>query len=133
MINSFVWLFFFLFFGGSGQEKSLLLGGKCSICCHMALVLACMHLCSIFNLRLLFKLSILFYNVFNLVFKRQTEKVNGTSITFFAIFLREQYTAGANFWIMFVCFTLVKCACFEYFVCKMCMFCIVFVNVIFLS
>ena len=37
----------------------MLVGGICSICCHMTLALACFHVLSIFNLRLV--LSILFY------------------------------------------------------------------------
>ena len=46
----------------------------------MAFVLACMHVYSTFNLQLF--LSILFfYNCFNLVLNRQTETVNGTSIS----------------------------------------------------
>ena len=59
--------------------STYIVGGICSLCCHMALVLAFMHLYSILNLRLL--LSILFYNFLNLVLKRQTEIVNGTSIS----------------------------------------------------
>ena len=35
----------------SGSEISILLGSMCSLCCHMALVSAFMHLYSIFNLR----------------------------------------------------------------------------------
>ena len=58
---------------------STLVGGMCSIYCHMALVLSFMNVYSIFNLRLL--LSILFYNVFNLALKRRTEIVNDTSMS----------------------------------------------------
>ena len=58
---------------------SNLVGGMCSIICHMALILAFMHLYCIFNLLLpmLFKTF-----VFNLVLKRQSETVNGTSISY---------------------------------------------------
>ena len=52
---------------------SILVGGMWSIYCHMVLVLAFMHLYSIFILRLF--LSILFYKFFNVVLKRQTETV----------------------------------------------------------
>ena len=59
---------------------STLVGGMCSICCHVALVLAFMYFYSIFNFHVC--LSILFlYNFVNLVLKRQTEIVNGTSIS----------------------------------------------------
>ena len=60
---------------------SILVGGMCRICCHMALVLllAFMHLYSIFNLRLF--LSIRFSFCLNMVLKRQTQMVNGTSIS----------------------------------------------------
>ena len=87
---------------------SILVGGMCSICCHMALVVSfiiiiimytfsalstmpkahhmnylrtrnTINLYSMFNLRLL--LSILFYNISNLVLKRQTETANGTNIS----------------------------------------------------
>ena len=59
---------------------SILVGGLCSICCHMALVLlAFMHLYSICNLRLF--LSILENEKKNLVLKRETEMINGTSIS----------------------------------------------------
>ena len=45
----------------------------------MALILAFMHLYCVFNLR--FVSPYLFYNVSNLVLKRQTETVIGTSIS----------------------------------------------------
>ena len=59
----------------------ILVGGMCSICLHiMVLVFTFVHLYSSFNLQLF--LSILFLNIFtNLVLKRQTEKVNGTNIS----------------------------------------------------
>ena len=50
------------------------------ICFHVALVLACIHAFSIFNFQLF--LSIHCYIIFkHLVLKRQTEMVNGTSIS----------------------------------------------------
>ena len=73
-----MWLLFFGF-GLSSKEMSTLVGSMCSMCCHLALVLAFMHLYSILNLRLF--LSILFYDFCNLVLKRQIEVVNGTSIS----------------------------------------------------
>ena len=57
---------------------SILVGGMCSICCHTALVLAFMHLHSIFNWFCPLKTNIYIYN---LVLKRQTEMVHGTSIS----------------------------------------------------
>ena len=45
----------------------------------MALVLALFRFYNIFNLRLV--LSLIFYYFFNLVLKRQTEMVNGASIS----------------------------------------------------
>ena len=92
-----------------------LVGGMCSLCCHMALVLAFMHLYSIFNLRLLLSILFVIY-FFNLVLKRQTEMVKWYQ------HLRTLYTCMfstrvipikvSDFRIMFVCFTFTKCACF---------------------
>ena len=61
----------------SGYE-SCFVRGMCSIFCHMALV--CVHLSIYIVVNLRWFWSILFYNIFNLAFKRQTETVNGTSI-----------------------------------------------------
>ena len=60
---------------------STLVGGMGSICCLIALVLVFLHLYiyNIFNLQLF--LFSLFYNFFNLILKRQTETVNGTSVS----------------------------------------------------
>ena len=77
---------------------SILVSGMRSICCHMAQVLAIMRLYSIFNLRLF--LSIIFYNRFNLVLKRQTEMVNGTSILKKKCIFYETSTEGTNFLVM---------------------------------
>ena len=71
-----------------------------------------LYIYSIFNLWLF--LSILFYNFFNLVLKRQTEMVNGTSIDsllFLPFFFNESNAEGTNFRITFICFMFVKCAC----------------------
>ena len=57
----------------------ILFGGMYSICCHMALQLAFMHLYNIFKLRLF--LSIRFFLVFSSGIESQTETVNGTSIS----------------------------------------------------
>ena len=86
---------------------STLIGGMCSICCHMALVLAFMHLYSIFSLQL--SLSILFFLFFNLVLKRQTETVNGTSISyllylpFFSRAIPKGLTFGLCLYVLRVC------------------------------
>ena len=83
---------------------STLVDGMCSICCHVTLVLAFMHLYSIFNLHLF--LSILFYNV--LKSGIETPERNGQwyqrLLTLFAI-VYESNSEGTNFRIMFVCFT----------------------------
>ena len=81
---------------------STLRGGMCSICCHMALVLAYMHLYSIFNLRLL--LSILFYHFFQSGI--ETPDQNGHLLTLLPFFY-ESNTEGTNFWTMF--YVYVKC------------------------
>ena len=62
---------------------STLVGGMCSIRCHMELVLAFMHLDSILNLRLLL---FSFNKPKNLVLKPQIETVNGTSQHLKALF-----------------------------------------------
>ena len=70
----------------------MLVGGMCSICCHMALVLAIMHSYSIINFRLF--LSVLLYIIyiylyiyiyffFNPVLKRRIDTIYGTSISLF--------------------------------------------------
>ena len=59
--------------GGGGLKFDLWL------CFKVLLLLAFMHFDSIFNLQLF--LSILFYNCFYLVLKRQTKMVNGASIS----------------------------------------------------
>ena len=57
-------------------------------------------------------LSILFYNFFTLVLKRQTERqCYQHLLTLFVIFYHSN-TEGTNCWIMFISFTFVKCACF---------------------
>ena len=61
----------------SGYERSILVGGMCSICCHMALVLAFMLVFLICNCFYLFWGCCFL----NLVLKRQTEAANGTSIS----------------------------------------------------
>ena len=84
---------------------SILIGGICSLCCHMVLVLllvlvlvllvlvlAFMHLYSIFNLRLF--LCILFNNVFNQVMKCRTSTA---SPNFSCHFFYESNTEGTNF------------------------------------
>ena len=89
---------------------STLVGGMCSLCCHMTMVLAFMHLYSILHLRLL--LSILIYKLFNLVLKRQTETVSGTSISYLYLpffFLNKSNTTGTNFRIICVCYVDVLC------------------------
>ena len=75
----------------------------------MAVVLAFMHLYSIFNLR--FFLSVLFFICLNLVLKRQTERsmVPGSPN---CISLFVSNTEGTYYRLMFICFTFVKCACF---------------------
>ena len=84
---------------------STLVGGMCSMCCHMELVLAFMHLYSIFNLQLF--LSILFTFFFKSGI--ETPDRNGQwyhyqhLLTLFAISYKS-YTEGSNFQIMFVCF-----------------------------
>ena len=79
---------------------STLVGGMCSISCHMALVLAFMHY-SIFSLQLF--LSILFYNYFNLLLKRQTKRSMVPAFpNFICFFFYESNTEGTNFRIMFI-------------------------------
>ena len=67
------------FFFYSAYEMSTLVSDMCSIYSHMALVLAFMHLYCIFNLRFVLFIFCSFF--FNRVLKRQTETVNGSSIT----------------------------------------------------
>ena len=87
----------------------------CSMCCHMALVLAFMHLYSILTFKLF--LPILFYNFCNQVLKRQTETLNGTSIS-------ELYLP--LFFLFFLTRAIPKGLCLYVFVYVMCMFCIAF-------
>ena len=98
-----MWLLSFLFVWA---VRSTLVGGMCSMCCHMGLVLAFMHLYSIFNLR--YFLYILFYNLK----KSGIETPNWSSqwyhyqhiLTVVAIcYESDTDTEGTNFRIMFVC------------------------------
>ena len=90
---------------------STLVGGMCSLCCHMAVVLAFMHLCSIFNLRLF--MSILF--IYLKKSGSETPEQNGQwyqhLLTLFAICLMRAIPKGQTFGLC-LCFPLVKCACF---------------------
>ena len=76
---------------------SSLAGGMCSLCCHMALVFACMHFYSIFNLRLL--LFILFY-IFILSGIETPERNSQCYqhiLTLFAIFFTRAIPKGLPF------------------------------------
>ena len=94
---------------------SILVGCMCSISCHMSLVLAFMPLYSMFNV-LLF-LSILSYNIFNLVLKRQTKMVKlvPASPNCICPFFMRAIPNGPTFGLYI----------YMFYVCKMCMFCIV--------
>ena len=89
----------------------ILVGGMCRIiCCHMALVLTFIHLYSVFNLRLF--LSILKKKKCDIEMPDWNGQWYQHLLTLFAIFFYESNAKGTEFWIMFICFTFVKCACF---------------------
>ena len=89
---------------------STLVAGMCSICCHMTLVFAFMHLYPIFNLQL--SMPILLY-----IFQSGTETPDRNGqwcqhlLTLVVMFYKSN-TEGTNFRIIFVCFAFVYCACF---------------------
>ena len=96
----------------------------------MALVLlAFMHLYSIFNWRLVFfKCTFLCVYFFNLVLKRQTETVNtimvsasrAPNVICLSFFFTRAIPKGQTFGLCYMCFTFVKYACcmFVFNLCK---------------